>query len=65
VRLQGGLLLKQAVEDVEAVAQRAGHDDGMEAGELVGQEFRRGVDNADQPGTPPPAMACLGSLGQA
>lgn len=42
VRLQGGLLLEEAVEDVEAVPQGAGHDDGVEAGELVGQEVQVG-----------------------
>lgn len=35
MRLKAGLLLEQAVEDVEAVAQGAGHNDGVEAGEVA------------------------------
>jgi len=34
VRVDVGLLLKESIEDVEAVAQRAGDDDGVEPGEL-------------------------------
>jgi len=42
VRVEAGLLLEEAVEDVEAVAQGAGDDDGVEPGELVGQEVQVG-----------------------
>jgi len=37
-RSQAGVLLEQPFEDVEAVAEGAGDDDGVEAGELVGEE---------------------------
>jgi hypothetical protein len=40
--LEAGLLLEQAVGDVEAVAQGSGYDDGVEAGELIGQEVQVG-----------------------
>lgn len=39
---QAGVLLEQPFEDVEAVAQGARDDDGVEAGELVGEEVEVG-----------------------
>ena len=38
VRAKAGLLFEQALEDEQGVADRARHDDGMEAGELVAGE---------------------------
>jgi len=41
-RPQAGVLLEQPLEDVQRVAQRAGDDDGVEAGELVGEKVEVG-----------------------
>jgi len=37
------LLLEEPFQDVEAIAQRAGDDDGVEAGELVGEKVQVGA----------------------
>ena len=36
--IETGLLLKQAFQDEQRIAERAGHDNAMEAGKLVGGE---------------------------
>ena len=74
MRAKAGLLFQQALQDEQGVADRARHDDGVEAGELVAGEVvvgdaaagvevlrvRAGVEGADRDDEPLPHARTVG-----